>query len=191
MTNEKQLIDQIIKGDTAAFRQLVELHHKRVIHICLSFVNDTYDAEDVAQEVFIEMFRSLKNFRKEASVATWLYRLSVNKSLDFIRQAKRQKRGSGKVGLMEKTEIEKLSITNRQLPSDHIEEDERKRLLYKAIEQLPERQKKALLLSQIKELKQQEVADIMETTVSSVESLLVRAKRKLKETLIRHKEEFI
>ncbi len=191
MTNEKQLIDQIIKGDTAAFRQLVELHHKRVIHICLSFVNDTYDAEDVAQEVFIEMFRSLKNFRKEASVSTWLYRLSVNKSLDFIRQAKRQKRGSGKVGLMEKTEIEKLSITNRQLPSDHIEEDERKRLLYKAIEQLPERQKKALLLSQIKELKQQEVADIMETTVSSVESLLVRAKRKLKETLIRHKEEFI
>ncbi len=191
MTNEEQLIDQIIKGDTNAFRQLVEMHHKKVIRICLSFVNNAYDAEDIAQEVFIEMFRSLKNFRKEASVSTWLYRMSVNKSLDFIRQTKRQKRGSGKVGLMDKNELEQLSISHKQLPSDSIEEEEKRNLLYLAIEQLPERQKKALLLSQIKELKQNEVAEIMETSVSSVESLLVRAKRKLKETLMSHKEELI
>ncbi|MBS2211184.1 RNA polymerase sigma factor [Carboxylicivirga mesophila] len=191
MINEIELIDQINQGDTAAFRQLLELHHRKVIHICLSFVNDPHDAEDIAQEVFIEMFRSLKNFRKDASVSTWLYRLSVNKSLDFIRQSKRQKRGSGKVGLMEKNDLERLSISNRQMPSDGMEEDDKKKLLYMAIEQLPERQKKAIILSQIKELKQQEVAEIMETTIASVESLLVRAKRKLKETLIRHKEEFI
>lgn len=191
MTNEEQLINQVLKGDTNAFRLLVEMHHKKVIHICLSFVNNTHDAEDIAQEVFIEMFRSLKNFRKESSVSTWLYRMSVNKSLDYLRLAKRQKRGSGKVGLMEKNELERLNVSHKQMPGDQIEEDEKRRLLYLAIEQLPERQKKALVLSQINELKQNEVAEIMETSISSVESLLVRAKRKLKESLIRHKEELI
>ncbi|WP_439184725.1 RNA polymerase sigma factor [Carboxylicivirga taeanensis] len=191
MTKEEQLIDLSSKGDKDAFRQLVEMHHKKVIYICLSFVNNGHDAEDIAQEVFIEMYRSLKNFRKESTVSTWLYRLSVNKSLDFIRQAKRQKRGSGKVSLIEKSEVEQLHITSDQSPSDYLEEDEKRQLLYSAINQLPERQKKAIILSQINELKQNEVAEIMETTISSVESLLVRAKKKLRETLFSHKEEFI
>ncbi|WP_289055578.1 RNA polymerase sigma factor [Carboxylicivirga marina] len=189
MINEKLLLERITNGDTSAFRQLVEYNHKKVIHICLSYVGNTTDAEDIAQEVFIEMYRSIKNFRSESSISTWLYRLSVNKSLDFIRQSKRQKRGSGKVNPMEKSEIERLNISNKQMASDSIEEEERKKVLYQAIDKLPHRQKEALLLSQIKELKQQEVADTMNTTVSSVESLLVRAKRKLKELLINQKEE--
>jgi RNA polymerase sigma-70 factor (ECF subfamily) len=189
MTDEKLLLNKVVNGDSNAFRKLVELNQKKVIHICLSYVRNSPDAEDVAQEVFIEMYRSINNFRNESSISTWLYRLAVNKSLDFIRQSKRQKRGSGKVNSMEKSEIEKLNITSKQLASDSIEEEERKKMLYHSIEQLPKRQKEALLLSQIKELKQQEVADIMETSVSSVASLLVRAKRKLKELLIKHKEE--
>ena len=188
MNQEKLLIDKVINGDTDAFRILVNTHHKKVINICLSFVTIPNDAEDVAQEVFIEMFRSIKSFRKEASVSTWLYRMAVNKSLDFIRQSKRLKRGSGKVAAMEKSDIEKLPVTHKQLASDEIEQKERNAVLYSAIDQLPERQKNALLLSHIKELKQQEVADIMNTSVSSVESLLIRAKRKLKEILLRHKE---
>ncbi|MCG8582066.1 MAG: RNA polymerase sigma factor [Bacteroidales bacterium] len=189
MTDEKLLLSRVVKGDSNAFRELVELNHKKVIHICLSYVGNPVDAEDVAQEVFIEMYRSINNFRNESSISTWLYRLAINKSLDYIRQSKRLKRGSGKVSAMEKSEIEKLNITNKQLASDSLEEEERKKLLYQSIDQLPKRQKEALLLSQIKELKQQEVADIMDTSVSSVESLLVRAKRKLRELLIKHKEE--
>lgn len=189
MTQEKLLVDKVINGDTEAFRILVNTHHKKVINICLSYVTIPSDAEDVAQEVFIEMYRSIKSFRKEASVSTWLYRLAVNKSLDFIRQSKRMKRGSGRVAPMEKSDLEKLPVSNKKLASDDVERSERNAVLYSAIDRLPERQKNALLLSHIKELKQQEVADIMETTISSVESLLIRAKRKLKELLIRHKEE--
>ncbi|WP_430809377.1 MULTISPECIES: RNA polymerase sigma factor [unclassified Carboxylicivirga] len=189
MTKEKLLTHKAIEGDRDAFRQIVELHHRMVIHIILSYVNNSHDAEDIAQEVFIEMYRSLKKFRGEASLSTWLYRLAVNKALDFIRQRNRQKRGSGLVSALEKSEMEALKISHHQQSDDAIEETERRNLLYAAIEQLPERQKNALVLSQIKELKQQEVADIMKTSVSSVESLLVRAKRKLKELLIKHKEE--
>jgi len=191
MTQEKLLISKIIQGDSEAFRTLVETHHRLVIKICLSHVSTPSDAEDIAQEVFIELFRSIRNFRKESSLSTWLYRLAVNKSLDFIRQSKRQKRGSGLVSAMDKTEIERLSISSKQLASDQLEEEERKAMLYSAIDQLPNRQREALLLSHINELKQQEVADIMKTSVSSVESLLVRAKRKLKELLLHRKEEVI
>jgi len=189
MTVDKRLIKQVINGDTNAFRQLVDVHHKRVIHICLSFVNIPHDAEDIAQEVFIEIYKSIHNYRGEASLSTWLYRLSVNKSLDFIRQKKRQKRGNGLVVSYEKTDLENLQVSSKQLPSDRMEEEERNRILYKAIAQLPERQRVAILLSKIDELAQQEVADIMKTTVSSVESLLVRAKKKLKELLLAEKEE--
>jgi len=191
MTNDKLLIQQASNGDTTAFRQLVEMHHKRVIHICLSFVAEPNDAEDVAQEVFIEMFKSIKDYRGEASLSTWLYRLSVNKSLDFLRQKKRQKRGSGLVFTFEKSDLENLQVSSKQLPSDGMEEAERRHILYGAIEQLPQRQKVAITLSKIEELAQQEVADIMKTSVSSVESLLVRAKRKLREILQKEREEII
>ena len=189
MTNDKLLIEQVISGDTKAFRQLVEIHHKRVIHICLSFTAIPSDAEDVAQEVFIEVFKSIEGYRGDASLSTWLYRLSVNKSLDFIRQKKRQKRGSGLIITVEQSDLENIQVSSKQLPSDNIEEEERRMMLYKAIDQLPERQKVAVLLSKIEELAQQEVADIMKTSVSSVESLLVRAKKKLKEILLKEKEE--
>lgn len=188
MISEKELIDKINNGETSAYRQLVEMHHKKVIHICLSFVNNSHDAEDIAQEVFIEMYRSLHGFRKEASLSTWLYRLSVNKSLDYIRQQKRLKRGSGKVTSIDQANIEQLQVSNSQLASDQIEENERKQLLYSAIDTLPKRQKEALILSQIKELSQQEVADTMNTSIGSIESLLVRAKRKLRDLLQTKKE---
>jgi len=189
MTNDKTLIEQVANGDTKAFKTLVERHHKRVIHICLSFVAVPADAEDVAQEVFIEVFKSIDNYRGDAALSTWLYRLSVNKSLDFIRQKKRQKRGSGLVQVVEQSDLENMSISSKQLPSDQIEEQERKMILHQAINKLPERQKVAVFLSKIEEMAQQEVADIMKTSVSSVESLLVRAKRKLKEMLLTEKEE--
>ncbi|TRX66029.1 RNA polymerase sigma factor [Carboxylicivirga sp. M1479] len=188
MISEKELIDKINNGETSAYRQLVEMHHKKVIHICLSFVNNSHDAEDIAQEVFIEMYRSLHGFRKEASLSTWLYRLSVNKSLDYIRQQKRLKRGSGKVTSIDQANIEQLQVSNSQLASDQIEENERMQLLYSAIDTLPKRQKEALILSQIKELSQQEVADTMNTSIGSIESLLVRAKRKLRDLLQTKKE---
>ncbi len=189
MTNDKRLIKQIVNGDTNAFRHLMENHHKRVIHICLSFVAIPSDAEDIAQEVFIEVFKSIESYRGDASLSTWLYRLSVNKSLDFIRQKKRKKRGNDLVLAVEQSDLENMPVSSRQLPSDKIEEEERKIMLHNAINQLPERQKVAVLLSKIDELAQQEVADIMKTTVSSVESLLVRAKRKLKEILLKERKE--
>ncbi|MCU4177377.1 RNA polymerase sigma factor [Carboxylicivirga sp. N1Y90] len=186
MQSEKLLIKQIQSGDNIAFRRMVELHHLRVIHICLSFVHSPQDAEDISQEVFIEVYKSINTYRFDASLSTWLYRLAVNKSLDFLRQKKRKKRGFGLVNSVDRNELESINYGNDDVG---IEEKERILLLRSAIEKLPERQRVAITLSKIDELGQKEVAELMQTTVASVEALLIRAKKKLHQLLIKHKQE--
>jgi RNA polymerase sigma-70 factor (ECF subfamily) len=86
------LIEELMKGSPQAFQALVELHSRNVITTCYSFINSKEDAEDVAQEVFLEIYRSIRQFRKEANLNTWIYRICINKSLDFVRKQKRKKR---------------------------------------------------------------------------------------------------
>lgn len=189
MTNERVLINNVISGDTKAFAALVKMHHRKVIAVSLSFVKVPQDAEDISQEVFIEVYRSIKDYRGEASLSTWLYRLAVNKSLDFIRQKKRVKRGDGKIISLGKDDLESVNAKDPGIIGEDIELQERKKILMAAIDLLPERQKVAIVLSKIDELSQQEVAETMQVSISSVESLLVRAKKKLRELLIHKKEE--
>lgn len=189
MIDEVLLIKQIKAGNKNAYRMLVENQHKRVIHICLSFVQQVEDAEDLAQEIFIEVFKSIHSYRGEASLSTWLYRLAVNKSLDFLRQKKRKKRGFGLQSSMD-DETFNLSQVNAVVGSkDIIEEEERIKILRAAMDLLPERQRVALTLSKLDELNQKEVAKVMNLSEGAVESLLVRGKKKLKAILLPHKEQ--
>ncbi|MBS2100076.1 RNA polymerase sigma factor [Carboxylicivirga linearis] len=191
MIDDRLLIKQVKEGNKDAFRQLVVIHHQRVIHICMSFVNHLVDAEDVAQEVFVEVFKSVSSYREEASLSTWLYRLAVNKSLDYLRQKKRKKRGYGVLSTMENAELANLSVVDSDDVSQELELEERKRILLMAMDKLPERQRVALSLSKLDELPQKEVAEIMSVSEGSVESLLVRAKKKLKEILMQQKQEIL
>ncbi len=83
---EKQLIESIIKGNQASFKFIVDKYLPLVLNTCNSFLHNKQNAEDVTQEVFIEVFLSIHKFRKDAKLTTWLYRISVNKSLNFIRE---------------------------------------------------------------------------------------------------------
>lgn len=183
------MIELLRQGDTQAFRTLVAEHQQRVMYICRSFVQNNTDAEDVAQEVFLEVFRSVQAFRNEATISTWLYRLAVNKSLDHLRQKKRKKRGFEQQVHIEPEMLERFA----QQGGVHadLEENEKRAMLMAAIDQLPERQKVAVMLSKIDELSQKEVASIMNTSEGSIESLLVRAKRKLFELLEKHKKQLL
>ena len=96
--DDHTLIQELKKGDAKAFEAFVLEYEGLVYNTCFSFLNHREDAEDVAQEVFIDAYRSIDSFRGDASLSTWLYRLSMNKSLDFIRakkrsSSKRMKRG--------------------------------------------------------------------------------------------------
>jgi RNA polymerase sigma-70 factor, ECF subfamily len=88
----ENLIENLKSGDLKSFKILIDDHQKKVLNTCYRFVNNKEDAEDLTQEVFIEVYKSISSFRGESKISTWIYRIAITKSLDFIRKKKRKKR---------------------------------------------------------------------------------------------------
>jgi RNA polymerase sigma factor (sigma-70 family) len=180
---ENQLVELLKKGDELAFRQLVEKNQDRVYNTCLGFVRNEDEADDLAQEVFIEVFRSIHTFRHESKLSTWLYRIAVTKSLEFIRSKKRLKRFAILRSLFMSDNETEISIPNNEHPGVLAENRERSMLLSQAIEKLPEHQRIAFTLHKIEGLNHIEISEIMGKSISSVESLMHRARLNLQEFL--------
>ena len=90
--DEKNLVPALVEGKEDAFRMLVDLYKDRVFNTSIGLLQNTEDAEDISQEVFVEVFNSIAKFRAESTLSTWIYRITVTKSLDLIRRKKRKKR---------------------------------------------------------------------------------------------------
>lgn len=179
---ETEIIQKLQQGNEQAFKQLVGLYQKRVVNTCFGLVHNTEDAEDIAQEVFIEVFRSIQNFRADAKLSTWLYRIAVNRSLNFIRDNKRRKWfQSFDDVVMEKNIL--LNHLASESAGTEIENLQRANILHVAISSLPENQKTAFTLNKYEELSYKEIAEVMEMSISSVESLIHRTKLNLQKKL--------
>lgn len=186
---DQQLVEQILtSNDQRSFFELVNRYQPLVVKTCRGFVNSHADAEDLAQEVFIEVYQSLSGFRNESRLSTWLYRISVNKSLNFVRKQKRngvilsiENFFSGKNGKSEAIDIEGDS---KSIPDEAIVANENRKMLKAAINNLPDNQRIAFILSKYQDLSYKEIAEIMDVSLSSVESLLFRAKANLQKYLM-------
>jgi len=171
-------------NDREAFRQMVEQNKDKVVNTCFGFVHQKEDAEDIAQDVFIEAWLSYHKFRGEASLSTWLYRIAVNKSLDALRKQKTKKY----IGLFKNLlqlgdeAVDKIKHTEPD-PLQQIEHYEREQALYKALDKIPVNQRIAITLSKFEDLSMKEIAEVIETSESAVESLLSRAKVSLRKHL--------
>jgi RNA polymerase sigma factor (sigma-70 family) len=186
--DERTLVEQLKQGDEAAFKQIVESWQNMVYNTALGILQNAEDAEDVAQEVFVQVFESIKNFKAEAKLSTWLYRITVSKALDHLRRKKRKKRFAyiqSLFGADDKTVIERPDFHH---PGVTLDNKERAAVLFKAINQLPENQKIAFTLHKLEGLSYQEISEIMKSSVSSIESLMHRAKNNLKKWLVNHYE---
>ena len=159
-----------------------------VLNTCYRFVLNREDAEDIAQEVFLEAYRSLDSFRQESKFSTWLYRIAVTKSLDHLRKKKRKKRFSSLKRVMGFNDpAEELVLPSSiETPAEVLSGSERTEILQNALDSLPDNQKTAFLLSKYDGYSNQEIADVMQTTVSAVESLVHRAKKNLQKKLEKH-----
>ncbi|MCU0335710.1 MAG: RNA polymerase sigma factor [Chitinophagaceae bacterium] len=180
---ELELIDRLKKGDQEAFRFMVTSWQDMVYNTALGLVQNELDAEDVAQEVFVKAYESIQGFKGESKVSTWLYRITVTKSLDFLRSKKRKKR-FGYVYSLFGADNELVYNPPEFLHPGVV--SERKQVaaeLFKALDQLPEQQKVAFVLTRLEGLGHKEVAEVMGNTVPAVESLLQRAKLNLKKQL--------
>ncbi|MDB5252235.1 MAG: polymerase subunit sigma-70 [Flaviaesturariibacter sp.] len=178
---ETDLIHSLQKGEEPAFRNLVLLYQHRVYNTVLGFLQEPADAEDMTQEVFIRIFQKIGTFKGEAALATWIYRIAVTTALDALRKARRQKRGGFLAAFRGRDEpTEPPDFFH---PGVAAEQKEDSVLLFKAIRRLPENQQAAFLLQKLEGLSQPEIATVLKTTVSAVESLLVRAKAGLRNQL--------
>ncbi|MFH1159868.1 MAG: RNA polymerase sigma factor [bacterium] len=179
MTNN-ELINRLQHKDQSAYVELISAFQDHVVNTCYGFVQSEEDARDVAQEVFVEVFLSIRHFRADASLGTWIYRIAINKSLDFIRKKNRKKRMAILLGFAGMNpQDQKRLATNVETPSALLEQKERRDLLNTAIKKLPENQRVAWTLHKIEQISYSEIANIMGTSVPAVESLIHRAKKKL------------
>lgn len=182
---EQEVISRLRQGDEKVFRQVVEQYRQPVVNTCLGLLHNLEDAEDVAQDVFIEMFRSIHHFKGKAKLSTWLYRIAVNRSLNFIRDNKKRSWFKS----FDEVVQSKLNVLNHPEPGNEnnpeisLENRQRALLLHEAIDSLPENQRVAFVLSKYEEMSQKQVAEVMDTSVSAVESLIHRAKKNLQKKL--------
>ena len=181
---DTEIVERIINNQAGSFKELVEEHQFKVINTCFRFVNNKEDAEDIAQEVFLEIHQSISKFRGDAKLSTWIYRIAVTKSLNFLRMKKRKKRmGHLKRIFGFEEEMDKLPSTNIDNPERSLEKKERLEILQKALDSIAENQRTAIILSKYDGYSYQEIAELMDTTISSVESLIHRAKKNLEKKL--------
>jgi RNA polymerase sigma factor (sigma-70 family) len=180
---EEELLIKLHSGSESAFKTLVETHQKRVYNTVLAIVQNFEEAEDVSQEVFIEVYQSVHKFRGESKISTWLYRIATTKALEEIRKKKAQKRFAFFTNLFNDNNEVLHETVEFEHPGVVLENKERSKQLFKAINQLPDNQKIAYTLCNIEGLSYQEITEVMEVSLSSVESLLFRAKSNLKKSL--------
>ena len=184
--NELELIQQLRAGDEQAFKSLVTNYQDLVYNTALGIVQNSEDAEDVAQEVFIQVFRSIDQFKGDARLSTWIYRITTTKALDHIRSRKRKKRFAFITSLFGANDELVHDPVDFQHPGVALDRKEQAALLFQMINQLPDNQKVAFTLHKTEELSYQEIADVMELSVSAVESLLFRARQNLRKLLEKH-----
>lgn len=184
--NELELIQQLRAGDELAFKSLVATYQDMVYNTALGIVQNAEDAEDVAQEVFIQVYRSIDQFKGDARLSTWMYRITTTKALDHIRSRKRKKRFAFITSLFGPNDELIHEPVDFQHPGVTLDRKEQAALLFRMIEQLPDNQKVAFTLHKTEGLSYQEIADVMQLSVSAVESLLFRARQNLRKLLEKH-----
>ena len=184
--DEAQLIKGIQQGDRKSFQIVVETYQRMVVNTCLAIVHNKADAEDLAQDVFLEIFRTAENFRGDAKISTWLYRIATNRSLNMIRNNKRKRffQSIEEAFTGGRNHGSEISESRNDQPDQNITDQQRSDMLHRAIDRLPEKQRIAFTLNKYEELPYQQIAEIMEISLASVESLIHRAKKNLQQQLL-------
>lgn len=185
----KEQIEKLRQGDEDSFRLFVEDYQKLIVKICFNFLRNKEDAEDIAQDVFVEVFKSINTFREEAQLSTWIYRIAVSKCIDYSRKMKSRKRFGmiKKVLGLEQETIETPSPKEFN-PANSLEEKERLEILKIALNKIPANQRIVLTLNKLEEMSHKEIAKIMGTSISAVESLIHRGKTNLRKQLYKYFE---
>ena len=183
--SEQNFLTQLREGNQAAYSQLLDKYQQKVFGTCISFIPNKEDAEDVAQEIFLEVFKSVSKFKGDSKLSTWIYKIATNKCLEFIRKKNTKKRFAFMQTIFgNEIPIDKTSyFTEVNHPGILLENKEKSATIFKAINTLPEAQRVVFTLAKIDDKSYQEIVEITGKSLSSVESLMFRAKKGLQTKL--------
>ena len=165
----------------------MEKYQKMVFRTCMGFVHNKDDAEDLTQDVFLQAYKSLSNFKGEAAFSTWIYRIAVNISLNKVRKSPVKIIMDQLDSFLgsDKGNKSPFSVAETESPENILISREHTAWLNKALDSLPENQRTAIVLSKYDDLSQKEIAVIMNTSEGAVEALIQRAKKNLRDKLSR------
>ncbi|HME45062.1 MAG TPA: sigma-70 family RNA polymerase sigma factor [Syntrophorhabdales bacterium] len=173
--DDPDLINRFKDGDVSAFEELVRKHQDRIYNLCRYMVQDAQEAQDAAQDVFLKAYGSLKAFRPDASLYTWLYRIAVNTCLDYRRKARPEQTEDESV-------IDDLASTEPS-PEQHYQSKEIGQTIQLALQKLPEQLRAAVVLKEIEDLSYEEIAKVLDTSIGTVKSRISRAREELRRLL--------
>lgn len=173
---DERLLKRAAQGDERAFEQLVGRYQPAVFNTIYRYTGNQADVQDLAQEVFIKVWQNAAKFKGRSRFSTWLYRIVVNHCLNYRRKYRRPHFSLDEM-------VEQGNIPDPLIVEPDPEQRRKVELVRRAIDELPERQRMALILAQFEERSYAEIAEIMKVSVSSVESLIFRARRALRERL--------
>lgn len=182
---DNEIINLILQGDQEKFSQLVEKYQPMVFRTCMGFLHNKDNADDLTQDIFISLYQSLPRFKYRSAFSTWLYRISINASLNKVRQSTGNPFMQSLNRILDSGENihSEFNISDMDNPESIMIKNEHRAWVQKALDSLSENQRTAIILSKYEDLSQKEIAEIMDTTEGAVEALLQRAKANLRKKL--------
>lgn len=186
MTREEEMIivRKVLAGDVNAFEVLVSDNQKSVYNLALKMMKNESDALDVSQDVFLKAYTSLSHFRGDSRFSVWLYRLTYNACIDATRKSKASVNVSLTVNDEDNTTTEMELVDSRPLPERQAERRETQREVQEAISQLPEDQRKIIVMREFSDMAYEDIAESLDISVGTVKSRLSRARKSLAKILI-------
>jgi RNA polymerase sigma-70 factor (ECF subfamily) len=190
-SDDVELMMRVSRDDPDAFRLLIGRYQDRVMNLVFRYLGDRDEAEDVAQDVFLNVYRARKSYRPEAKLGTWIYRIATNLSLNTLRARKVRRRvrviqggDSSEPGFR----LDQVAGSNPGSGPETLVREELAARVREAVDDLPASQKTAVLLNKFEGCSYQEIAQVMNSTVPAVKSLLSRARSRIKEKLLPYLE---
>ena len=183
-TNEQKLIRKVAAGDQEAFREVVRANRNMVINVCYSLLNDREQAEEVAQDVFLQIYKKAGEFKGKSKISTWIYRITVNRAISTRRRDRLFKK---REIIRQKTLADLVSFKAPQAdsPDSRLEAEEIRTAIHNALDSLPEKQRTIIILHKMEGFSSKEIAQILNISLSSSEARIHRAKINLKKKLSR------
>lgn len=181
--SDKRLVERVKRGDKRAFDVLVLKYQHRIANLITRYVRDQDEVLDVTQEVFVKAYRAMNNFRGDAQFYTWLYRIAINTAKNFL-VAKSRRPPDTDIDVDEREFSEQsVVISEEGNPEDQLSGEQLKRVLQKALEDLPEELRVALMLREFDGLSYDEIAQIMDCPVGTVRSRIFRGRESIEKSI--------